>query len=271
MSRNRSGRPARRPRLLLALALAALALTACGGGDALSTQPAAAGPDGDWVLTSGTGPAGALVLVDGSPVTLTVEGRAVSGRAACNSYSGDVAASGSGFRPGSIAMTEMACMDPAVSALERGYLDAFAAVTRATVTGDRLVLTGEGVELTFGREAPVVDRPLEGTRWVLDTAFAGESASSVVEGSFLRLDGGDLTGNAGCLDVTGAYRVDGDTVTVTDLRRPEGATGDCDQDASVQDSLLRDFLTGPAITATVDGDRLTLMRGDTGYGFTAAP
>lgn len=270
MSRNRSGRAARRPRLLLALVVV-LALTACGGGGAVSKQPAAAGPDGDWVLTSGTAPTGALVLVDGSPVTLTVKGRTVSGRAACNSYSGDVAASGGGFRPGSIAMTEMACTDPAVSALERGYLDAFAAVTTATAATDRLVLTGEGVELTFRREAPVVDRPLVGTRWVLDTAFAGETASSVVGGSFLRLDGGDLTGNAGCLDLTGAYRVDGDALTVTGLRRPGGTTGDCDQDASVQDSLLRGFLTGPAITVGIDGDRLTLMRGGTGYGFTAAP
>lgn len=271
MSRYRSGRPARRPRLLLALVLAALALAACGGGGAVSTRPAAAGPDGDWVLTSGTGTAGALVLVDGSPVTLTVKGRTVSGRAACNSYSGDVAASGSGFRPGSIAMTEMACMDPAVSALERGYLDAFAAVTRATVTGDRLVLTGEGVELTFGREAPVPDAPIEGTRWTLDTMFEGESASTVEGSPFLRLDGdGGLTGNGGCRNLAGSYGLTGSTLTVTALRFVDDAGLDCARGPGRQDEAVRDFLSGPGITAAVDGDRLTLLRGDTGYGFTAA-
>ena len=220
MSRDRSGRTAPRPQhLLLALALAALALTACGGSGAVATQPADESPDGDWVLTSGTGAAGALALVAGSPVTLTVKGTAVSGRAACNSYSGAVAASGNGFRPGDIAMTEMACTDPAVSALERTELDAFAAVTAATTGTDRLVLAGDGVELTFARQVPRADTPLEGTRWALDTSFAAGTASTVLPGAHLRLDGrGGLLANGVCRDFAGAYTLDGSSFVTTGLR-----------------------------------------------------
>ena len=272
MSRNDSRRTASRL-LLVAVVLVALALAACGSGGGAAGRPAPAGggPDGDWVLTAGTDRAGALALVDGSPVTLTVRGAGVSGRAACNAYSGDVRGSGSAFRPGRIAMTEMACADPAVSALERRYLDAFAAVTTAGATSDRLVLTGDGVELTFGRQAPVADAPLEGTRWALDTIFAGDTASTVEGRPFLRLDGdGGLTGNGGCRNLAGGYRVDGDTLTVTDLRHTDDAGPGCARGPGAQDDAVLAFLAGPGATAAVHGGRLTLMRGGTGFGFTAA-
>jgi heat shock protein HslJ len=270
MSRNGSRRTTPH-RLLLAVVVGALALAACGSGGAVSTQPAADAPDGDWVLTTGTDRTGALTLVDGSPVTLTVKGTAVSGRAACNSYSGAVTASGNGFRPGDIAMTEMACTDPAVSALERGYLDAFAAVTTATTGTDRLVLTGDGVELTFARQVPRADAPLEGTRWVLDTAFAAGTASTVLPGAHLRLDGnGGLLANGVCRDFVGAYSLDGSSLVMTGLRFFDNvAATSCPRDAAAQDGALRTFLSGPGLTADVEGDRLTLLRGDTGYGFTS--
>ena len=258
-------------RSVLAIVLLALALGACGGG-AVTTDPAgpaAGGVDGSWTLVSGSGPAGPLVLVDGSPVTLVVRKGEVSGRSACNSYGGPVSTSG-GFRPGSLAVTEMACADDRVNTLERAYLDALGTVTAADAGVDRLVLTGDGVTLTFTRDAPVVDLPLEGTTWVLDSAYTGDTVSTTVGRGSLRLAGGTVSGRGGCRELRGSYDVSGATVTMTGLRFVNDAALDCTADAGRQDEAILDLLGRP-VTATVEGSRLTLLAGDVGYGFTATP
>lgn len=256
---------------VLATALLAFALSACGGGDVTTRPggPAGGGVDGAWTLVSGSGPGGPLVLVDGAPVTLVVAGGEVSGRSACNSYGGPVTTSG-GFRPGSLAVTEMACADDRVNTLERAYLDALAAVTDADAGADRLVLSGDGVTLTFTRDAPVVDLPLEGTAWVLDAAYTGDTVSTTVGQGSLRLSGGTVHGRGGCREFRGSYSVSGATVTTTGLRFVNDAGLDCTADAGRQDEAVLDLLGRP-VTATVDGSRLTLLAGDVGYGFTAAP
>lgn len=254
---------------MLAVLAAALVLTACGGGDVTTTPAAPAdGIDGSWTLVSGSGPAGALALVDGSPVTLVVTAGQVSGRAACNSYGGPVSTSGGGFTPGALAMTEMACADERVNALESGYLAALAKVTSAAPGADRLVLTGDGVTLTFGRDAPVVDLPLEGTAWVLDTQYDGATASTTVGQGSLRLEGGTVSGRGGCREFRGSYALDGTTLTMTGLRFVNDAAIDCAAGPGRQDELVLDRL-GRTVTAKVEGSRLTLLAGDVGFGFTA--
>jgi heat shock protein HslJ len=256
-------------RTVLGVALLALALTACGGGD-VTTQPAApaAGVDAAWTLVSGSGPQGALTLVDGSPVTLVVKAGKVSGRAACNSYGGPVSTSGGGFTPGALAMTEMACADEKVNALESGYLQALGAVTSAAPDADRLVLTGEGVTLTFTRDAPVVDLPLEGTAWVLDSQYDGDTVSTTVGQGALRLSGGTVSGRGGCREFRGSYQLDGSTLTMSGLRFVNDAAVDCAAGPGRQDELVLDRLGRP-VTAAVEGSRLTLLAGDIGFGFTA--
>ena len=261
----------RRPRwaaLILPALAAAVALSACGGGD-VTTQPAgpADGVDGAWTLASGTGPQGALVLVDGSPVTLVVKAGKVSGRSACNSYGGPVTTS-DGFRTGALAMTEMACMDEKVNALEGGYLAALAKVTRAEPSADRLVLTGDGVTLTFTRDAPVVDLPLEGTAWVLDSRYDGDTVSTTAGQGALRLSGGTVTGRGGCREFRGTYELDGSTLRVSGLAFVDDAGLDCAADPGRQDEAVLALL-GKPVTVTVEGSRLTLLAGDAGFGFSA--
>jgi len=277
--------PAPRSRRCAGLAVLAvtaaltMTLTACGsGGDDVRTVPGGAGTDrstgagvdGDWTLVAGRGTGGPLRLVDGRPVTLTVRGRDVGGRSACNSYSGTATRDGDGFVPGALAVTEMACVDAGVMALESGYLDALARVTRVSVAGDRLVLHGAGVELTFARRPPVPDLAVEGVRWNLDTLVEGESASTTLGAAFLRLDGtGGLTGNGGCRDLVGRYRLEGGTLTVSGLRLVEPAAADCGADPAAQDDRVTAVLGAP-MRVEVAGRRLTLTAGSLGLGFSAA-
>ena len=74
----------------------------------------------------------------------------MSGRAACNSYGGDVVVENGDVKFGPLAMTEMAC-DEAIMASEAAYAAALPEVRAATLAGDQLTLTGPGVELVYER------------------------------------------------------------------------------------------------------------------------
>lgn len=260
-------------RALVALPIAAalLALAGCGGSDsgAVTTRPGAGGsPDGDWTLASGRGPHGALTLVDGRPVTLTVDGTTIGGSSACNSYGGTATVDDAGgFAVGQVASTEMACVEPEVTALESAYLAAFGAVRTARLDGDQLVLTGQGVELRYGRTPKVPDAPVEGTRWLVDGVVSGTgdsaAVSSVVGQPFVLLQDGRVTGNAGCADLTGTYTLDGDRLVVGDLRVTRAPDVDCSPENVAQDDVVADVLRQP-LTVVVEERSMRLTGADSG-------
>lgn len=82
----------------------------------------------------------------------------LSGDAGCNTYMGDYTLDGETFSVGTLATTKMGCLDNQVATDEAEYLRQLAKVTRLTWRGDDLVLSGEGVELTY-RTAPNSDKP----------------------------------------------------------------------------------------------------------------
>jgi heat shock protein HslJ len=140
-------------------------------------------------------------------------------------------------------------------------------VTSAAVTGNTtLTLTGDRVSLVFGRNAPEPDSPLEGRRWVLDTVVAGQTASTTFGGGLLAFDGGRLTGNGGCQDLTGTYTLDGGTLVATGVRLVAGPLTDCAREAVRQDETVREILAGRP-TVKISGTRLTLTAGDRSLGF----
>ena len=135
-------------RLLLIAALAAsLVAAACGS----AATPSAGGPvdlTGTWQLASGTVDGAAFPVVPGSQVTLTVQGTTIGGRAACNQYGGELTVVDGAPRFSMTHMTEMACEEP-VMAAEAAFGAALPRITGAARDGDRLTLTGQGVELVF--------------------------------------------------------------------------------------------------------------------------
>jgi heat shock protein HslJ len=107
---------------LAAVLLLASFAAACG-----EDQPPGADPfgTGTWRLVSATVDGAALVLVDGSPVTLRVDNGQLGGTSACNSYGGPVTILDGVVAIGpDLVMTEMYCMDESVMTLEAAYLAA---------------------------------------------------------------------------------------------------------------------------------------------------
>lgn len=238
----------------LLLLAAVLALTACGTGAAED------GPDvsGEWQLRAGTADGADLPQPPGSTATLELATDGARGTAFCNSWFAEVRQDGESLSFDDIGRTEMGC-EPDVMAAESAYLSALAVVDTAAVDGGELVLTGGGVELRFGPAPTVTDRPLEGTRWVLESLVDGETASSVQGEPTLQL-GADGTAafTTSCNGTAGVWRREGDVLTVE-----PGASSlvGCDPSAQVQDQQVVAVLTAGA-TVAIDGDRLTLTAPD---------
>lgn len=226
--------------------------------------------DGDWVLTSATIDGAPLTLLPDWRVTMTVDGNQITGRAACNSYFGEVDLSDGGFAVGGVGQTEMAC-EPQVMEVEAAFTGALTRVATATRSGATLTLAGDDVTLEFAQVEPVAAAELLGTTWMLDTIIQGDAASSTfadAEEATLHLTAdGTFTGSTGCRTVAGEYVITGDTVQFTSF----GADGDCPQALSQQDSQVITVLEGP-FTVSIDGNRLTIMApGGEGLGYLAQP
>jgi heat shock protein HslJ len=258
--RRPAGMKLNRATLLLVL----LALAGCA-----AIGPAAVGPpEGEWRLTGGLHDGDALTVPADAPITLTFAGDEVSGRAACNSYSGSLTVDGDRLSIGATSLTEMGCDGPVMEA-EGRYIAALAEVSAWDRSGDVLTLRGENVELTYALVPPVGDASLVDTLWALDGLLDGETASSTVAGAeraTLQLrDDGTLSGTTGCRAFDGRYEVEGTTVAVTDLVTDDRACPDVmAQDEHVL-AVLRD-----GWSYEIAGNRLTLRAADAGLVYLAA-
>jgi heat shock protein HslJ len=260
--------------LLLAVLLASCAYVTGGSGrpdlgpGSPSPDPSvAANPAGSWILTQGTGPSGQIPVLDDHPITLVIDAQKAGGHAACNIYGGTVTIDGDAMELSAMSMTEMACVDERAMNAEADYMSALAAVTRWARDGNQLIVTGEGVELTFELQPPVPDAEIIGTTWVLDTLIEGDAASTVPgEAILLLATDGSFSGSTGCRQLTGSYRISGDAIDLGEVI----ATGDCTDELRQQDALVLDVLDG-GVKATVDGSTLTLLGDDRqGLGYHAA-
>jgi heat shock protein HslJ len=264
-------RPAGAHRLLATTAVTAaltLVLTACGGagtGDA-GSDGAAGDLDGSWELVRGSGPDGAVPLVDSAPITLVIDGTQWGGVAACNSYGGEVQVGGGQLTSTGYAVTEMYCMDEDIMDAERAYLAALQAATEVSLTSGELVLTGPDVELVFRAQAPVADAAVVGTTWALTELLDGDgpdaAVSSVAAEAELELGAdGRLAGSTGCNRLMGGYELDGDTLVVTG---PLATTrmACVDPAATQQERHVLEVLEAGPLTVEVTGDRLQLTAPD---------
>lgn len=248
-------------RLISITALAGLLLSACGVG----------GPspelDGEWVLANGTVDGTHLQQVVGTQVTLRIDGSTVGGIAACNHYGGEVERQGAGISFSAMTMTEMGCNEP-VMALEAAYVAALARVDTAARDGDRLRLSGPGVDLDFTLVPPIADVDPVDTNWALQSLIVGDTASSVMGDATLRLAAdGTLSGFTGCRGFGATYAVDGDALKVDNMFTDRRG---CDPGLDGQDRHVIEVLE-QSPTIVVSGDRLTLMAGARGLDYRAAP
>ena len=238
--------------------IASVALTVIlGACDTSSPDPSGAGTvdvTGHWQMTSGTIDGVVLAAGNDAPITLTVKGTQIGGRSACNNYGGEIVFQEGRPRFTLTSMTQMACAEPAM-AVETAFLVALPRVVGAARDGDRLTLTGPGVELLFDRLAPVPLAQLIDTDWVLDSIVAGDVVSNVAgDPATLRLDaGGTFKGSTGCRTFTGRWVVANGGIRPTDLGMDRA---ECPPDLAGQDGHVVGVLEG--FRVAIDGQTLTL-------------
>lgn len=262
-------------RLLIALALAsALLLAACGGvgggsgggGRASVTpSPTAGSLEGRTFLSTGVQ---GRALVPGSVVRLAFENGQVSASAGCNSMGGAYRIEGDLLVTGPLMSTEMAC-DPALMQQDQWLAELLGGATVA-LDGDTLTLTRNVSRLTLlDREVADPDRPLLGTRWVVDGLIAGGTVSSVPVGVLAA-----LTFQDGRVDVEAGCNRGGGTVTISDTTIDVGPIGltklACAPDAMAVEGAVMRTLSG-TVTYRIEAGTLALDGGGSGLTLNAAP
>lgn len=225
-------------------------LVAC----AAPRPPDSGGLSGDWELVAGIVDETHLTPIDGYRVTLSFDGTAIGGTAACNGYFGTFTADDGHMTVSGIGSTEMACSPVEIMELEALYLDALPRVTAFTIEGE-LALSGDGVVLSFNRLPPMPVAQITDTVWVLDGLVQGESVSTVMgERATLELfTDGSLLGSTGCRTLNGHYVVERAQVKFTDF----SAVGECESDLQAQDGHVVTVL-GDGFRAEVDAQTLTI-------------
>lgn len=283
--RGRNVTSTRRAAVLAALvAVATLTLAACGGNDGNGSGATGSGTPssgvGDlagqsFVVTSVMRGSDAVPVVKGTTVTLAFgDDGQLSANAGCNTMSGKASVEGGTLVAGPLASTEMACSN-AIMKQEQWWGSLLASSPGVAVDGTTLTLTNGDDVVTLEKQQPTPDASLTGTDWRLTSTMAQVSSqdgsvASIpkgVDATLLFGDDGKVQGSTGCNSVSGGYTTEGDQITfkrmITTLMACEGPRGD------VERSVVP-VLEG-TVTYAIDGDQLTLTKGDAGLVYTATP
>jgi heat shock protein HslJ len=234
---------------------AAVVLMAAGCGDQVGTATGGGDLTGRTFLSESVTEDGeSRELVEGTRIRLefTDDGQ-VRANAGCNHLFSDVRIGADRLEVGMVGGTEMGCDPPRHE--QDGWLTAFLEGDPAwELDGDRLTLRSDTIELVLlDRRVADPDRPLLGTRWVVDTIITGEVASSMTAGTegqaWLEIGDGRFTASSGCRDVDGAADVS-------------------DERLRFSDAVQTDPICPPELVA-VDEVLLTILTGEVGYEITA--
>ncbi|MEW5992150.1 MAG: META domain-containing protein [Chloroflexota bacterium] len=274
-----------RPRLTHLLVLAAFVVAACSGAAASgspgasgspSTSPSPAGP-----TPVGTAPQGldgrtflstdidGRALLPGSQVRISFQGGQISASGGCNSMSGPYSIDADHLVARSLATTEMACAPPVMA--QDTWLADLLDGAAIDLDGTTLTLSKGGVTLTLeDREVADPDRPLLGTRWVVDGIISGDAVSSVPIGvtAALTFSEGNVDVEAGCNRGGGSVQVDeaGGTITFGPIALTKMA---CEPPAMAVEQAIGAVLAG-SVAYTIEAGSLTLNAGGGGLLLRAA-
>ena len=248
-----------------ALAVLLLLVAACSSDDEPISSPEIEGPT--WQLVDGTVDGEPVQPPASHPITLRFEDGVAGGTASCNGYGGDYQIDGNVLTLGPLANTEMGCEPPETMSAESLFLRGLGKVRLVEIEDPNLVLTGDGVELSFEALEQVPDAELTNTVWVLDGLIKGDTVSSVAgERATLEFfSDGSVIAGTGCRTLVGSYVINGGEVTVTNL----SAQGECPEDLRHQDSQVVTAFEGN-LRVEIEGDRLTTrVAGDEGLSYRA--
>ncbi len=248
--------------------LGALLVAACGFGAAANPDPSESpGPaslDGRTFLSVKVD---GHDLVPGTRVRLDFTDGRIGVQAGCNSMSGAYQVADGRLVTGNMATTEMGC-EAALLAQDQWVL-ALLGGASADLAGDTLTVRNGDVTLTLKtREVADPQRPLEGTRWVLDGILAGEAVSTVPGGltAAITIADGRIAVETGCNTGGGPAAVTPTNLTIGPLTLTKRA---CEPATAAIEAAVTGVLRGDP-SYRIDADRLTLTAGTAGLMFRAA-
>jgi heat shock protein HslJ len=240
--------------LLLALVLAAGAcgqerIPQAGAADSTSTSTGGEPWGRTFLSTSVTENGQPKPLVDGTRITLNFfdDGHRLGAQAGCNQMGGPASFDSGRLVVDDMATTEMGC-DPPRHAQDEWLARFLTSKPSWVRSGSTLTLDNGTARIVLeDREVANPDRPLRGTKWVVDTLVEGEAASSVpagVEAYLTFEDRKQFRGNTGCNGMGGNSDVheSKSTITFSEVITTKMA---CDDDR---------MRVERAVLATLDGD-----------------
>lgn len=207
-------------------------------------------------------------LVAGTRVRISFQGGQIGASGGCNAMSGPYAVDGDHLVVRQLAGTEMACEQVLMD--QDRWLASLLDGPTIALAGDTLTLTNDGVRLTLlDREVADPDRPLIGTRWVVEGLASAGTTSSMPIGVVAALTFTDRR-----VDVEAGCNRGGGAVTITDSSLAFGPITltkmACLGAATEVERAVSAVLSGQ-VRYTIEAGTLTLDAGANGLVLRAAP
>jgi heat shock protein HslJ len=206
-------------------------------------------------------------LVEGTRISLdfTTDGQ-VSANAGCNHLFGDVTITSERLEVGPMGGTEMGC-DPQRHAQDEWLMDLLQSSPAWLLDGDRLTLTAADTEIVLlDREVADPDRPLEGTRWLVDTIISGDVASSMLTGTegsaWFVVEGERFTASSGCRAFEGNVELGEGTLRFGDVVQTDPM---CAEEYREVDEAMQ-AIFGGEVEYSIEAGRLTFTQTGGGVG-----
>jgi heat shock protein HslJ len=208
-------------------------------------------------------------LVPGTRVRLGFADANITASAGCNTIGGTYRIDGGRLVVASLGMTDMGC-DPDRQAQDQWLIALLNAGPAVQLTGDELVLQGDGKLLRLlDRRVADPDRPLVGTRWVLDSIVAGDAVSSVpdaVTATLVFKDDGTVAVDTGCNRGSTRWAATGAGLRFEGL---EVTTKGCAASLGNVENAVTRVLAQGTVAASIRADVLSLRAGGSGLDYRA--
>ena len=213
-------------------------------------------------------------LASDTPVRLTFDaGDRLTASAGCNTLFGTVESlADATLVVSTLGGTEMGC-PPELHEQDEWLAGLLAAEPRWQLDGDTLTITSGRTEIELlDRRIADPDRPLEGTRWQVDSIIAGPGPEGSVssfpgEDAFLLFEDGSMEGFTGCNDLSGTYELDGNQLRFVEVVQTDVA---CERAVMAGEEAVVAVVTS-TVTVEIEAGRLWLTAEDgSGLGLVAA-
>lgn len=253
----------KRQTLFLGPLIAATMLTACSSGAAPSA--AAQTLEGKTYLSTAVQ---GKILAPGTRIQLGFKDRQVNASGGCNSMGGPYTITGNRLSATQLITTDMGC-DQARMQQDQWLAKLLGGAT-VSLAGDTLTIGDGSIQITLlDRKVANPDKPIEGTKWVLDGIVSGFTASSVPAGvtASILMANGHVDVEFGCNTGGGTVTVQANALTFGPIGMTKKA---CEPEPMGVESAVTGVLRN-TVAYSIDADALTITADNAGLMFRAAP